>query len=77
MKSLIAPVLIIVGLIVFFVLVDRKDFMRDDTGRSIKIDNPVSLASNSEAVPKMVVKEIDPKGKEEQASKQASSMRLR
>ena len=39
MKFFIAPIVIIVGLIIFFIVVDCREFKRDNTIQSVQTDS--------------------------------------
>ena len=51
MKQLIAPIAIIIALIAFFVIIDRKDFSRHDDVQTVQSDSPTTNRKSSVSVP--------------------------
>ena len=64
MKSFIVPVAVIVALIAFFVIVDRKDFSRHDDVQTVQSESPLTNKKPSVSVP-----ETNPKTKLKPAGK--------
>ena len=51
MKQLIVPIAIIVALIAFFVIIDRKEFSRHDDVQTVQSESPTSNRKPTVSVP--------------------------